>query len=254
DINTRLENAPRVDGRCIVGVGFHAAALAPVTAARHRAFGRGLLGKALLRQKTYAEAVGLDLRDKRHWFPWFVAAALFAKPIRAEVARNTASLLFREGITTPEAIQKQGWDKLVTILDRGGYVRYDFSTATKLLAIASALPGARLQQIVAEMSSPHIQTRLMEIKGVGPKTVEIFLRELRGVAKIRLPLSREAREAARRLKLRLEGIDLRGMDFARLESVLVRIWVEHCKRRLWSTCPAGPACGCAPRRDERFLR
>ena len=47
--------------------------------------------------------------------------------------------LVQEGITSPEAILQAGWDKLVEILDRGHYVRYDFSTATKLLDVSSAL-------------------------------------------------------------------------------------------------------------------
>jgi endonuclease III len=208
---------------------------------------RGPLVRALLRQKTYAEMLGLDLEDKSDWFPWFVAAALFAKPIRAEVARNTASLLFTEGVTTPEAIEKRGWDDLVTLLDRGGYVRYDFSTATRLLTLAGALPGDRLQRIVADTPLSEIRKRLMEIKGVGPKMVEIFLRELRGIRRTPLPMSQEAKRAARRLKIGLERIRLREKDLARLESVLVRVWIEHCKRRRWRTCPAGRACGCLPK-------
>jgi len=30
----------------------------------------------------------------------------------------------------PEKILEAGWDKLVEVLDRGHYVRYDFSTTT----------------------------------------------------------------------------------------------------------------------------
>jgi len=32
-----------------------------------------------------------------------------------------------------------GWDKLVEILDSGGYVRYDFSTASNLFQMANSL-------------------------------------------------------------------------------------------------------------------
>jgi len=36
-------------------------------------------------------------------------------------------------VNTPDAIIDTGWDGLVGILDTGGYTRYDFKTATKLL-------------------------------------------------------------------------------------------------------------------------
>ena len=43
------------------------------------------------------------------------------------------------GVTTPEAIVAAGWDRLVEILDAGGYVRYDFSTASSLLEAMAKL-------------------------------------------------------------------------------------------------------------------
>lgn len=213
---------------------------------RRRAVGPKEPVRLLLAQKTYPELLGLDVRDPGDWFPWFVAASLFAKPISAATARTTAQLLLREGIRTPAAIERRGWDGLVTILDLGGYVRYDFSTATKLLAIAAALPGNRLRDILRNASTADdVATRLRDIKGVGPKTVAIFLRELRGVGGPPVPVSEEARAAARRLHLGLEGLRLGGREQSRLESVLVRTWVEHCKRGRWQGCPAGSACACA---------
>lgn len=192
--------------------------------------------------------LGLHLDDKADWFPWLIASSLFAKPISAAVARATAARLLKDGVKSPRTIRQRGWDRLVDLLDQGGYVRYDFSTATKLLALAAALPGGRLQRIVTEASSPdQIRECLTAIKGVGPKTVEIFLRELRGIGHhTAVPVSPEARMAARRLNIDADALGLPAGDLARLESVLVRTWVEHCKRRRWETCPAGAACGCLP--------
>lgn len=42
-------------------------------------------------------------------------------------------------VITPDAIIGTGWDGLVEILDTGGYTRYDFKTATKLLEIMQML-------------------------------------------------------------------------------------------------------------------
>ena len=40
------------------------------------------------------------------------------------------------GVLSPSKILETGWDGLVEILDEGGYTRYDFKTATKILEIA----------------------------------------------------------------------------------------------------------------------
>ena len=137
-------------------------------------------------KKIYAKELGIDLASGREdeYFKWFLACLLFGKPIQQEVAKRAYLELVQEGITSPEAILKAGWDKLVEVLDRGHYVRYDFSTATKLLDVSSALKekygtfGALVKQAstVDELSS-----RLQEFKGVGPKTVEIFLRDMEPV-------------------------------------------------------------------------
>ena len=207
------------------------------------------LVRTLLVQKTYPELLGLDVGNPEDWFPWFVAASLFAKPISATAARTTAQLLFKEGIRTPSTIERCGWEGLVTILDLGGYVRYDFSTATKLLAIATALPSERLRRIVTGASiAREFEEELTFIKGVGLKTVAFFVRELRGVGGPSLPVSEEARAAARRLRLNLRSLELAESGLSRLESVLVRTWVEHCKRGRWESCPAGAMCACATHR------
>ncbi|HII40961.1 MAG TPA: hypothetical protein HA326_07080 [Thermoplasmata archaeon] len=214
---------------------------------RRNAGAQRQLVRALLAQKTYPELLNLNIGDPEDWFPWFVASSLFAKPISAAAARTTALLLFKEEVASPEAIERCGWDGLVTLLDLGGYVRYDFSTATKLLAIAAALRGERLRGILTNAgSAADVERELTRIKGVGPKTVAIFLRELRGAGGPPIPVSDEARAAAKRLRLNLKEMHAKGRELSRLESVLVRTWVEHCKRGRWQTCPAGTICGCAP--------
>ena len=57
---------------------------------------------------------------------------LFAKRISVEIAKRTFRIIYEEELDTPEKILNAGWDKLVEILDIGGYVRYDFSTATNI--------------------------------------------------------------------------------------------------------------------------
>lgn len=139
-------------------------------------------------KNIYAKELGIDLDSGREdeYFKWFLACLLFGKPIQQEVAKRAYLELAQEGITSPEAILKAGWDKLVEILDRGHYVRYDFSTATKLLDVSGALKekygtfGALLKQ---SKTVDEVSSRLQEFKGVGPKTVEIFLRDMEPVLK-----------------------------------------------------------------------
>lgn len=70
--------------------------------------------------------------EEAELFKWFLACLLFGKPIQQEVAKRTYLEFEKEGLITPDKILKTGWNQLVKILDNGHYVRYDFSTATKL--------------------------------------------------------------------------------------------------------------------------
>lgn len=196
---------------------------------------------------AYSEDLGLDLADPSDWFSWFLAASLFAKPIGTATALRTASLLIHSGVRTPRQVERTGWEELVRLLDSGGYVRYDFSTADRLLEIARAVGETDLLRTLAnEPRFRKVEEQLTRIRGVGPKTVEVFLRELQGRWKSAPPWSKEARQAAQRL-----GIDLGGAVFSpsrrrKIESGLVRLWIGHCKRRRWQDCPMARDCGCRP--------
>ncbi|MGD0159840.1 MAG: hypothetical protein ABSB89_06035 [Candidatus Bathyarchaeia archaeon] len=76
--------------------------------------------------------------------------------------------------------------RLVAILDEGGYTRYDYKTADKLLEVANNLVeayGESLTRIESVASDARdLEKRLKNLgKGVGDVTVIIFLRELRGI-------------------------------------------------------------------------
>ncbi len=141
-------------------------------------------------KNIYAKELGIDLVSGREdeYFKWFLACLLFGKPIQQEVAKRAYLELVQEGITSPEAILKAGWDKLVEVLDRGHYVRYDFSTATKLLDVSSALKekyGTFSSLVQQSRTLNDLSSHLQEFKGVGPKTVEIFLRDMEPVLKLK---------------------------------------------------------------------
>ena len=134
-------------------------------------------------KKIYAQELGINLSSKQETdlFKWFLACLLFGKPIQQEVAKRAYFELVKEGLVCPDAILEAGWDKLVAVLDRGHYVRYDFSTATKLLDVAKALKekyGTLINLLKQSQTIDELSSRLQEMKGIGPKTTEIFLRDI----------------------------------------------------------------------------
>ncbi|HID17090.1 TPA: hypothetical protein EYP26_02210 [Candidatus Bathyarchaeota archaeon] len=193
------------------------------------------LKEILSRFPSYPEVFGLDLAKPEGRFKWFLASMLFAKRISSKIAVKTFTKFVKEGLTTPGRILEAGWDKLVEALDSGGYVRYDYSTATNLLEAAKRLKeryGESLERLYEGAGGPkELEELLREFKGVGPVAASIFLRELRGVwAKARPKLSTGAVEAGRRLKLGRREIE-------KFEGKLVRLNLEFCKERKCGECP-----------------
>ena len=136
----------------------------------------------------YASALGIDLAsiDAGERFKWFLAAVLYGTRIPEALATRTWNEFSAHGVLTPERILETGWDGLVDILDAGGYVRYDYKTATKLLDLCAALMrdyGGSLDALhAAAADARDLENRLKALgKGIGGTTVAIFLRELRGI-------------------------------------------------------------------------
>jgi len=152
----------------------------------------------------YSSALGIDLAstDAGERFKWFLAAVLYGTRISESLATRTWQAFSTRGMIAPDRILATGWDGLVVILDAGGYVRYDYKTATKLLEVCAALMrdyGSSLDALHdAAADARDLENRLKALgKGIGDITVGIFLRELRGIwAKAEPPLSPLAFNAA----------------------------------------------------------
>ena len=133
-----------------------------------------------------ARRLGIDLESKaeEELFKWLLACLLYGKPIQTEVAERAYRELVKERLTSPNAIHRAGWDKLVLLLDRAHYVRFDFSTATKLLEVCQELTHKydTLTNLVAEaQTASQLSRNLQKIKHIGPVTARIFLREIRPI-------------------------------------------------------------------------
>lgn len=125
----------------------------------------------------------MNYSNESELFKWFLACLLFGKPIQQAVAKRTYFEFEKEGLDNPDAILAAGWDKLVEVLDRGHYVRYDFSTADKLLDIMTELNinyGGEISYLIKlSKNRADLICRLQEFPGLGPKTAEIFVRDLK---------------------------------------------------------------------------
>lgn len=137
--------------------------------------------------QPYSAMLGIRLHDgDTEWLKWFLAAFLYAKPIREESATKTYQVFISNGLTTAAAIADASRDKLIRLLGEGGYTRYDESTATRLHAIFGHLQeeyeGKLIRLYAAAKDSRDLERRIAELgKGIGPVTVEIFLRDMRMV-------------------------------------------------------------------------
>ena len=142
-----------------------------------------------MKDRIYSKDLGINLESgkEEEIFKWFLACLLFGKPIQQEVAKRAYFEFEKADLLSTEKILKAGWDKLVEILDRGHYVRYDFSTATKLLEICKELKGkyGTIANLLKQAKNQKdLERKLLEFKGIGPVTVRIFLRDLRLIKEI----------------------------------------------------------------------
>jgi endonuclease III len=211
----------------------------------------------------FSRELGIDLagNNPEEIFKWFLAAKLFGARISTEIAVRTFREFERRGVVTPERVLAAGWNGLVSILDAGGYVRYDFSTATRLLAIMENL----IRLYGGELNALHERARNsidLELllkglgKGIGDVTVTIFLRELRHVwPKARPPLSPLALLSSRHLGLvgeeeeplvLLESLWSKypgeRCDFCDFEAALVRLGKDYCRKGRHNVCPFRDIC------------
>jgi hypothetical protein len=142
--------------------------------------------RPMIKQASYARRLRIDLASKNEeeLFKWFLACLLFGKPIQTAIAEGAYQELVAARLTSPGAVLRAGWDKLVRLLDRAHYVRYDFSTATKLLEVCQELKrryGSLTNLLAQARTASELSRKLQEFKHIGPVTTRIFLRDVRPI-------------------------------------------------------------------------
>lgn len=201
----------------------------------------------------FSSEMGIDVdRAPREVERWFLASTLFGTRISWRIVERTYAVFDSNGVRTIADAGAKTWDELVVLLDEGGYARYDFRTATRLLALSAFVGeryGGRISRLGREEDPAELEASLDALPGWGPVTVRLFLRELRGVWPGALPLLDErALASARHLRFPLgrgttvDGLaDLAGrasVDARDLEGALVRLGLVHA----FVGCPGGASC------------
>ena len=148
--------------------------------------------------RTYAEEGEVGLRDEpAPLYRLLVLATLASTRIRAEVAAAAARELWAAGFTTPQRMRDSTWQQRVDALGRGGYRRYDESTATALAEGAEVVRDrwdddvrtvrercAGSEQLADGLAGGLAETVAEEVQAVprlGPVGAGIFVREVQAV-------------------------------------------------------------------------
>lgn len=186
---------------------------------------------ALDHSPLYSEELGIALSagDDDSLFRWFLASALLGARISETIARHTYQSFLRHGLTTAQAILRAGRDFLVNpVMREGGYVRYDGRKSDQILRDCRHLIGeyggslGKLHQMASD--GRDLEKRLDAFPGVGPVTINIFLRELRPIWSKAdpepLPL---VRVTAAELGIDLAAHPRHSIAFSRIEAGLLRL-------------------------------
>ncbi len=136
------------------------------------------------KNRTSPADLGIDLSKGTDApaFRWLVACSLFGAPINQELAADAYRELDQLGVLTPDKLAAADWQELVDALGRGGYRRYDESTARELVGLGKRVVeeyGGHLTRLRKDADSKKaVKERLQEFKGIGPTAADIFVREL----------------------------------------------------------------------------
>jgi endonuclease III len=215
--------------------------------------------------QRYSEILGIDLSSGKdeEIFKWFLASILFGAPITEKAVVKTYRCFEKYNVLTPKRILETGWNGLVKILDEGSYTRYDFKTADKLLEVMQNLTqrysGSLTFLYNKASDGQNLEKRVKDLgKGIGNVTVSVFLRELRDVWEKANPnptslvvlaakkLGIIRKEAAENVLKQLKDFwpknKVAGKSFINLETALLRLGKDFCRREKCAVCPVKDEC------------
>lgn len=190
---------------------------------------------------TYAAEAGIKLGNKpMPLFQLLALCMLASKPIDAAIAMSAARELFRAGLRTPKAVLEADRQTMIDAFGRAHYVRYDESSATRLIDMAERVRddySGDLRRLAgrSRFDAGAAKRMLKQFKGIGDTGADIYLREVQDVWTWARPyFDDRAVEAAKRLGLPAQPEKLGALapqDNARLAAALVRVSLDDDVRR-----------------------
>lgn len=137
-----------------------------------------------MRKEIGAADLDIDLENggEAALFKWFIASFLMGKRIQADIAAQAYRIIIeKRERDTSRKLGHCSHRELVAMLGEAHYVRYDETTADRLMALCKKLNDEYAGKIgtIQRVSEDRqaFEKRLAAFEGVGPKTVEIFMRD-----------------------------------------------------------------------------
>lgn len=209
----------------------------------------------------YSVELGIDVQAGDAQIErWFLAATLFGTRITAQTAERTYRVLTSAGLVRVGQARHIPRGTFIGYLDQGGYARCDGQKVARPQALSEII-GERYDGQAAligqqHTSYPALRAALGVLPGWGPVTIQLFLRELRGVwPGPQPPLDPRAEYAARHLGL-TSGPDALRVHPARPASRRGHLRCRRMRRlppaRTFLRLPASGAPGAHPVPDLVF--
>jgi endonuclease III len=131
---------------------------------------------------TTAADLGIDVTTDQGLFDWFLASLLFGRPVPQEAAASAFRKFRQDGWDSPDHFIADDHHPLWHELWEGDYHRMSSVMSEELRDVMRALisdyDGSVARLVRTSGTREEVSERLQRFKGVGPKTAEIFMREV----------------------------------------------------------------------------
>ena len=129
-----------------------------------------------------AADLGIDTSTDQGLFDWLLASVLFGRPVPQKAAATAFRRFKEDGWDTPDHFIADDHHPLWRELWEGDYHRLSSVMSEELPDVMRGLiadyHGSIALLVRTASTQEEISERLQRFKGVGPKTAEIFLREV----------------------------------------------------------------------------
>jgi endonuclease III len=130
-----------------------------------------------------AADLGIDATTDQGLFDWFLASLLFGRPVPQQAAASAFRKFKQDGWDSPDHFIADDHHPLWHELWEGDYHRMSSVMSEELRDVMRALitdyDGSVARLVRTSSTRAEVRQRLQRFKGVGPKTAEIFMREVR---------------------------------------------------------------------------